>query len=125
MLPIRECRHLPVSFRVDGEWIVAKKDWQEAKKKQKARGMSMEGASLDSGNTHQELSPGYQPEMDEMRCILYAHGGAFAELAHASYRLLFTTGGYYFGSIDQERCVTQMTRGPATNDLSPDILYND
>ncbi|KAI0753082.1 hypothetical protein C8Q80DRAFT_1097008 [Daedaleopsis nitida] len=72
---------------VDAEWIVAKKDWQEAKKKQKARGMSMEGASLDSGNTHQELPPGYQPEMDEMRCILYAHGGS----------------GYYFGSIDQER----------------------
>ncbi|TFK88448.1 alpha/beta-hydrolase [Polyporus arcularius HHB13444] len=71
---------------VDAEWIVARKDWQEAKKKQKARGMSSDGAPVDNGNTHQELPPQYQPEMDEMRCILYAHGG-----------------GYYFGSIDQER----------------------
>ncbi|RPD68091.1 alpha/beta-hydrolase [Lentinus tigrinus ALCF2SS1-7] len=71
---------------VDAEWIVAKKDWQEAKKKQKARGMSHDGAPVENGNTQQELPAQYQPEMDEMRCILYAHGG-----------------GYYFGSIDQER----------------------
>ena len=55
--------------------MVAKKDWQDAKKKQKARGMSMESTSVDSGNPNQELPPQYQPEMDEMRCILYAHGG--------------------------------------------------
>ncbi|KAH9942207.1 alpha/beta-hydrolase [Epithele typhae] len=63
---------------VDAEWIAAKKDWEEAKKKQKTRRASMDGA--------QESSAEYKPEMDQMRCILYAHGG-----------------GYYFGSIDQER----------------------
>ncbi|KAI0645263.1 alpha/beta-hydrolase [Trametes meyenii] len=76
---------------VDAEWIVAKRDWQEAKRKQKAREASTDGApSLDAGNTSQEMPATYQPEMDEMRCILYAHGG-----------------GYYFGSIDQERYVIQ------------------
>ncbi len=67
----------PIAFddSVDAEWIVARKDWQEAKKKQKARGMSSDGAPVDNGNTHQELPPQYSPEMDEMRCILYAHGG--------------------------------------------------
>ncbi|KAI0359652.1 alpha/beta-hydrolase [Trametes cingulata] len=80
---------------VDAEWIVAKKDWQEAKKRQKARGVSTDGpASLDPGNPNQEMPATYQPEMDEMRCILYAHGG-----------------GYYFGSIDQERyCMQRLAR---------------
>ncbi|KAI1785206.1 alpha/beta-hydrolase [Ganoderma leucocontextum] len=74
---------------VDAEWIVAKKDYQEAKRKQKARRMSMDASSpgpQDGENPNQEIPPSYQPEMDEMRCILYAHGG-----------------GYYFGSFDQER----------------------
>ena len=62
---------------MDAEWIVAKKDWQEAKKKQKARGMSSDGAPVDNGSTQQELPPQYQPEMDQMRCILYAHGGTY------------------------------------------------
>ncbi|KAI9062340.1 alpha/beta-hydrolase [Trametes sanguinea] len=86
---------------VDAEWIVAKKDWQEAKKRQKARQASTGspspdagGPSLDAGNTSQEMPATYQPEMDEMRCILYAHGG-----------------GYYFGSIDQERyCMQRLAR---------------
>ncbi|KAI0776295.1 alpha/beta-hydrolase [Trametes elegans] len=80
---------------VDGEWIVAKKDWQEVKRKQKAREQSTDGApSLDGGNPSQDSPATYQPEMDEMRCILYAHGG-----------------GYYFGSIDQERyCIQRLAR---------------
>ena len=65
---------------IDGEWIVAKKDWQEVKKKQKARGVSVDGGIPAGPSTE------YKPEMDQMRCILYAHGG-----------------GYYFGSVDQER----------------------
>ncbi|KAH9889491.1 hypothetical protein C8Q73DRAFT_707875 [Cubamyces lactineus] len=80
---------------VDAEWIVAKRDWQEAKKRQKAREMSTDGpASFDAGNPSQEMPASYQPEMDQMRCILYAHGG-----------------GYYFGSIDQERyCMQRLAR---------------
>ncbi|PIL33424.1 hypothetical protein GSI_04046 [Ganoderma sinense ZZ0214-1] len=74
---------------VDAEWIVAKKDYQEAKRRQKVRQMSMSTPSSlprDGDDASQEMLPSYQPEMDEMRCVLYAHGG-----------------GYYFGSFDQER----------------------
>ena len=53
---------------IDGEWIVAKKDWQEVKRRQKSRAMSMDDAP-------QGPAPEYKPEMDQMRCILYAHGG--------------------------------------------------
>ena len=55
-----------------------KKDW-EAKKKQKARGVSVDDG-IPVGP-----SPS-TPEMDQMHCILYAH-----------------SGGYYFGSVYQER----------------------
>ncbi|OJT01964.1 AB hydrolase superfamily protein C4A8.06c [Trametes pubescens] len=80
---------------VDGEWIVAKKDWQEAKRRQKARESTSDGGpSLDASQPSQEMPATYQPEMDEMRCILYAHGG-----------------GYYFGSFDQERyCIQRLAR---------------
>ena len=57
---------------------MAKKDYQEAKKKQKARQMSMSASSplpRDGDDASQEMPPSYQPEMDEMRCVLYAHGG--------------------------------------------------
>lgn len=63
---------------MDAEWIVAKKDYQEAKRKQKARERSMNSSSpgfQDAENASQEMPPTYQPEMDEMRCVLYAHGG--------------------------------------------------
>ena len=59
---------------VDAEWIVAKKDYQEAKKKQKARETSG-SPPQENGDASQEMPPQYQPEMDEMRCVLYAHGG--------------------------------------------------
>ncbi|EKM53370.1 uncharacterized protein PHACADRAFT_259700 [Phanerochaete carnosa HHB-10118-sp] len=89
---------------VDAEWIVAKKDWKEAKRRykmaqEKERQSSDEPSRTpsiapDSSSQQQQqqngvpsdAGPYYQPEMDEMRCILYAHGG-----------------GYYFGSVDQER----------------------
>ncbi|KAH8087826.1 alpha/beta-hydrolase, partial [Cristinia sonorae] len=85
---------------VDGEWMAAKKDWHEAEKRYKAqeeRASSMDTntgsgdrSSSSSRDSKPEVpadaSPNYQPEMDEMRCILYIHGG-----------------GYYFGSVDQER----------------------
>ena len=69
---------------MDAEWIVAKKDYQEAKKKQKAREMNG-SPSQENGDASQEMPPQYQPEMDEMRCVLYAHGGrltCFALLLH-------------------------------------------
>ena len=57
---------------IDGEWIVAKKDWQEAKRRQKA--MSA-GAAADAQNQASAADSEYKAEMDQMRCILYAHGG--------------------------------------------------
>ncbi|KAK7691766.1 hypothetical protein QCA50_005167 [Cerrena zonata] len=77
---------------VDAEWMAAKKDWDDAEKRFKAHERQRSSTS-DSQRSpppeqgvHSDASAHYQPEMDEMRCILYAHGG-----------------GYYFGSIDQER----------------------
>ncbi|KAJ7099552.1 hypothetical protein B0H15DRAFT_820712 [Mycena belliarum] len=69
---------------VDAQWITAKKDWQEAKRRYKMyhNSRSMNEAPVDPDAD----SAPYEEHMDEMRCILYAHGG-----------------GYYFGSVDQER----------------------
>lgn len=74
---------------VDGQWITARKDWKEAKRQHKMRkGQTHESQSHDStplaeSGKDQGL---YEKNMDTMRCILYLHGG-----------------GYYFGSVDQER----------------------
>ncbi|KIP11336.1 hypothetical protein PHLGIDRAFT_21763 [Phlebiopsis gigantea 11061_1 CR5-6] len=87
---------------VNAEWIATKKDWQEAKRRFKQRGAGRASnddharrstsGSTDSGHegVPQDAPPDYHPDMDEMRCILYTHGG-----------------GYYFGSVDQERYAIQ------------------
>ncbi|CAK5282353.1 unnamed protein product [Mycena citricolor] len=67
---------------IDAQWITAKKDWQEAKRRDKMRDKPPPSPSSASGPD----SAPYEAHMDEMRCILYSHGG-----------------GYYFGSVDQER----------------------
>jgi hypothetical protein len=93
-----------IQFRLDAEWITAKKDWQNAQERSKERegpvtapqehaaehpntplsnGVvsgpppELEGeASAPSQNSEtSQDSAAYQPEMDEMRCILYSHGG--------------------------------------------------
>ncbi|KAI0079263.1 alpha/beta-hydrolase [Panus rudis PR-1116 ss-1] len=77
---------------VDAEWIASKRDWDNAEKKFKAHERERNNTGDSRGSESRETgvdpnaSADYQPEMDEMRCILYAHGG-----------------GYYFGSVDQER----------------------
>ncbi|KAI0919010.1 hypothetical protein AcV5_002037 [Taiwanofungus camphoratus] len=79
---------------IDAEWITAKKDWEEAKKRHKAQQKekssnirkASRSADMPKDGSSQEAPAVYEPEMDKMRCILFAHGG-----------------GYYFGSIDQER----------------------
>ncbi|THV06225.1 alpha/beta-hydrolase [Dendrothele bispora CBS 962.96] len=75
---------------VDAEWITAKKDWQEAKRRYKMQEkMKEKGGKRPNAvenNLNDELKQDYEQDMDMMRCILYCHGG-----------------GYYFGSIDQER----------------------
>ncbi|KAJ7496886.1 hypothetical protein FB451DRAFT_1209127 [Mycena latifolia] len=69
---------------VDAQWITAKKDWQEAKRRYKMSQKSQTKPDAPVDPTAD--SAPYEEHMDEMRCILYSHGG-----------------GYYFGSVDQER----------------------
>lgn len=79
--------------RVAGEWVTARKDWEEAKKRRKAS----QKKETDNNSSSQDAADGmpsstsdssnfYSEDADDLRCILFAHGG-----------------GYYFGSIDQER----------------------
>lgn len=102
---------------VEGEWIVARKDWQEAKRraksrerrerKEKERGKPVQ-QSTDSAS-EETSDTGYTPDMDEQRCILYLHGGervaSICGLPFPSDRSIYLcpVGGYYFGSVDQER----------------------
>ncbi|TFK44941.1 hypothetical protein BDQ12DRAFT_641990 [Crucibulum laeve] len=78
---------------VDGQWITAKKDWREAKRRYKMQQQQKGTNSTrpSEATKEKEVDPGcYEKDMDEMRCILYLHGG-----------------GYYFGSVDQERYTIQ------------------
>lgn len=78
--------------RIAGEWVTARKDWEEAKKRRKAhkKKTGNGGSSQDATNaipsSTSESSNIYEEDASDLRCILYAHGG-----------------GYYFGSLDQER----------------------
>ncbi|KAH7097493.1 alpha/beta-hydrolase [Auriculariales sp. MPI-PUGE-AT-0066] len=75
---------------VHGQWIAARKDWQEAKRKRK----EYESKHKSKPPEEADIVHEYQPEMDQMRCMLFAHGG-----------------GYFFGSIDQERyCMQRYAR---------------
>ncbi|KAG1878876.1 hypothetical protein F4604DRAFT_1580013 [Suillus subluteus] len=82
---------------IDAEWITARKDYQKAKKRSKAKHKENSNTEIPTSESETSTPSGlpasssnessiYKEEMDEMRCILYAHGG-----------------GYYFGSVDQER----------------------
>lgn len=72
---------------VDAQWITAKKDWEESKRRherQWAKGFTHSSSNPEVGDAKHEAV--YDKDMDASRCILYLHGG-----------------GYYFGSVDQER----------------------
>ena len=80
---------------IDAEWIMEKKDWRQSTR----QGRDAAGAPAGSSNTTSAASPAngtspsrnqgtsadgadddtdaYQPEMDEVRCLLWAHGGSF------------------------------------------------
>lgn len=78
---------------MDAQWIVARKDYQQAKKRRKRH----EQAEREKREgTAENEEPNYTPEMDEMRCILYFHGGSLLitpfgkyDNWHHSRRLLF------------------------------------
>src|SRR5882762_388606 len=71
---------------VDAQWIVAKKDWREAKRRYKEQerkdskgpdeqnGPETPNGGDHAGSDHYDTESGsYQQDMDEMRCILYSH----------------------------------------------------
>jgi hypothetical protein len=69
---------------VDAQWITAKKDWREHKKQYKEKNgkrypTAGVAPSTDALNGSED-SGEYQKDMDEMRCILYAHGGLITVL---------------------------------------------
>ncbi|KIY46189.1 alpha/beta-hydrolase [Fistulina hepatica ATCC 64428] len=68
---------------MDAQWIAAKRDYKEAKRQYKMREEELNSATSNNADAQNSV---YEKDMDEMRCILYSHGG-----------------GYYFGSVDQER----------------------
>ncbi|THH13788.1 hypothetical protein EW146_g6481 [Bondarzewia mesenterica] len=94
---------------IEAEWITAKKDWQHAKRRAKEHQKgSMKGKGKmddEKEKASSEDNGEYQPEMDEMRCILYSHGGWYTTTVNAVVQLIDSKipGGYYFGSIAQER----------------------
>ncbi|KAF8629564.1 hypothetical protein AX15_003377 [Amanita polypyramis BW_CC] len=72
---------------IEAQWITAKKDWREAKKRcELQRKAEADGIEVSNNGGSAEDSLKYEEAMDDMRCILYLHGG-----------------GYFFGSVDQER----------------------
>ncbi|VDC05073.1 unnamed protein product [Peniophora sp. CBMAI 1063] len=90
---------------VSAEWMCSKKDQQEAKRKAREAAGGRKpttgfnffntGSSTDAGpslpsDVSDDIEDVYRAEMDNLKCILYFHGG-----------------GYYFGSIDQERYTMQ------------------
>jgi hypothetical protein len=62
---------------VNGQWISTKKDWQEQHRRGKHRrsGDTSPPDEVQANGPEISSEPAYDKEMDEMRCILYAHGG--------------------------------------------------
>lgn len=122
--------------RVDAEWIIEKKDLrQQQQQKSMRQERTAASPASDSGGIPTDCSGSspfgdhglggdgidhvaantkantYRPEIDEMRCLLWAHGGSSVRfmasfLSHnspTSPLLNPSTGGYFFGSVGQER----------------------
>jgi hypothetical protein len=87
---------------VDAQWITAKKDWQDEKRRQKTSNKLRENHDTASPEAQTDTGD-YEEEMDEMRCILYSHGGPLIRMMRFSDVICYLIGGYYFGSVDQER----------------------
>ena len=64
-------------YSVDAQWITAKKDWKESKRKhnlQRSKGLTdFSSAGPEVGQAKDEAA--YDKDMDATRCILYFHGG--------------------------------------------------
>ena len=64
-------------YSVDAQWITAKKDWKESKRRHKLQRSkeftNFSSASPEAGQAQNEAA--YDKDMDATRCILYFHGG--------------------------------------------------
>ena len=64
-------------YSVDAQWITAKKDWKESKRRhqlQRSKGFTdFSSAGSETGQAKNEAA--YDKDMDATRCILYFHGG--------------------------------------------------
>ena len=63
-------------YSIDAQWIVAMKDYQKALR-QKQRAGERREQEKEKAKEENDEEPVYEPEMDELRCILYFHGGTF------------------------------------------------
>ncbi|KAF8318192.1 alpha/beta-hydrolase [Clavulina sp. PMI_390] len=86
---------------IDANWLASKKDIEARRKAQQQARRQTSGDSAHlgsaepepkrgSGEANSEEDASYTSEMDTMPCMYYMHGG-----------------GYYFGSVDQERYTMQ------------------
>lgn len=57
--------------RVDAQWITAKEDWKELRRREKERTKGQDANPQPKTDEDQV----YEAEMDDMKCILYSHGG--------------------------------------------------
>ena len=64
-------------YSVDAQWITAKKDWEESKRRhklQRPKGFTdFSSAGPEAEQAKSEAA--YDKDMDATRCILYFHGG--------------------------------------------------
>lgn len=64
-------------YSVDAQWITAKKDWEESKRRhklQRQKGLAEPPSDgSEAGQTKNEAV--YDKDMDASRCIIYLHGG--------------------------------------------------
>jgi hypothetical protein len=63
-------------YSVDAQWITAKKDWEESKRRhklQQQKGFTDSSGGPEAGQATDEAV--YDKDMDATRCILYFHGG--------------------------------------------------
>jgi hypothetical protein len=97
---------------VDAQWIMVKKDWEEAKRRRKEQERQQAKTPKSPKSppspvlTESDPEPEYTSDMDDMRCMLYMHGGMSSNCGLVHHIDPLCQGGYYFGSIDQERCAS-------------------
>jgi hypothetical protein len=69
-----------VSCSIDAEWIMEKKHWRQSVRQERTGSSPTGSRGVDTDDAN-----AYLPEMDEMRCLLWAHGGSF----HVAFLLPF------------------------------------